>query len=221
MFNDDTSTVISQRIKDLRKERGLSQEKLYEQLQASGIKISLNSLKYYETTEKHHTKFDQVNGMNIKFLYDLAEFFGVSTDYLLGLTETPTRNEDVQKACTTTGLSEKAVLSLQSMSKTLDKELDFIIESPQFKEMARILYKAKINQDILEPTIEDTTRRTALDMASILERRELTRTERIGMALSDMALSPFFTQLLTTEVINLFNEYKEVLKNGEHQGKQE
>ncbi|WP_303820126.1 helix-turn-helix domain-containing protein [Ruminococcus flavefaciens] len=220
MFNDDTSTVISQRIKEERKKRGLSQEKLHEQLQALGIKISLPALKSYETVEKHHSKFNSVDGMNIKFLYNLAEFFGVSTDYLLGLTETRTPDVDVQKACITTGLSEKAVLSLQSMSKTLDKELDFIVESPQFKEMARILYKAKMNQDILEPTLEDTTNKIILGLKNI-EGKQLTRTERIGMALSDMALSPFFTQLLTTEVINLFNEYKEVLKNGEHQGKQE
>ena len=127
MFNDDTSAVISQRIKEERKKRGLSQEKLHEQLQALGIKISLPALKFYETVEKHHSKFNSVDGMNIKFLYNLAEFFGVSTDYLLGLTETPTRNEDVQKACITTGLSEKAVLSLKDIGTQKLKYIENII----------------------------------------------------------------------------------------------
>lgn len=201
--------IFAERLRSLRGNK--TQSQVATEMNKTLSSITQQTLGRYENGERLP---------NAEMLCDIADYYGVSVDYLLGLTETPTRNEDVQKACTTTGLSEKAVLSLQSMSKTLDKELDFIVESPQFKEMARILYKAKMNQDILEPTLEDTTNKIILGLKNI-EGKQLTRTERIGMALSDMALSPFFTQLLTTEVINLFNEYKEVLKNGEHQGKQE
>lgn len=39
----------------------------------------------------------------------LAEYYGVSSDYLLGLSDTPSIDEDVQAACKTTGLSELSV----------------------------------------------------------------------------------------------------------------
>lgn len=39
----------------------------------------------------------------------LAQYYGVSADYLLGLSHTPSTKEDMQIACKTTGLSEQAV----------------------------------------------------------------------------------------------------------------
>lgn len=53
----------------------------------------------------------------------LAEHYGVSSDYLLGLSPTPTTDVDVQAACKFTGLSTKAVATL---SKADSNERDFI-----------------------------------------------------------------------------------------------
>lgn len=45
----------------------------------------------------------------------LCEKFGVSADYILGLSETPTNDKDLQFVCEYTGLSETAVATLREL----------------------------------------------------------------------------------------------------------
>lgn len=146
IFNNETSIILSKRLKELREERGISQETLLEQLNSAGIKISLISLKNYEVTEQHHSKFLAVNGMNTEFLFNIAEFYGVSIDYLLGRTDTRSPNPDIQSACEYTGLSEKSIEKLKRInhfnadgSENPDKSfidiLDRFIQSKYFSEL--------------------------------------------------------------------------------------
>lgn len=75
---------------------------------------------------------------SLENLCKIAKFYGVSTDYLLGLTDTPSTKEDIQAACKTTGLSEQAIEELHS--KTCDTfspictipELNDLLVSPKF-----------------------------------------------------------------------------------------
>ena len=62
---------IGERILELRKERGLSQADL-------GLAIGVNAraVSYWEAN---------VNEPKASYIYNLAKFFGVSSDYLLGL----------------------------------------------------------------------------------------------------------------------------------------
>ena len=67
--------TIQERLKDLRVERGLTLEQLAEQTQ-----LSKSALRSYEADEyKDISHYD---------LIKLAKFYGVTADYLLGLTET-------------------------------------------------------------------------------------------------------------------------------------
>lgn len=47
----------------------------------------------------------------------LADYFGVSSDYLLGLAEEKTRNTELRRVCEFTGLSEKAVSKICDIRK--------------------------------------------------------------------------------------------------------
>lgn len=46
----------------------------------------------------------------------LAEYYGVSADYLLGLSDTPSVKEDIQAACKTTGLSDDSINHLKRLA---------------------------------------------------------------------------------------------------------
>ena len=114
IFNDKNSILLSKRLKELREEKKLSHEKLCEQLQQAGVKIGLQSLKNFEVTEKRHSKFEAAKGMKAETLFNLAEFYGVSVDYLLGRTETQSIDNKVQAACEVTGLDEEAIKQIKS-----------------------------------------------------------------------------------------------------------
>ena len=50
-------------------------------------------------------------------LLKIAEFFNVSTDYLLGVVSEPTRNVNIQQFCELTGLTENSVNRLEGMKR--------------------------------------------------------------------------------------------------------
>ncbi len=69
-----TQLSIQERLKDLRVEKGLTLEQLSQQ-----TKIPASTLGSYESDD-----YKEIPHRNI---FDLAKFYGVSTDYLLGMTE--------------------------------------------------------------------------------------------------------------------------------------
>jgi transcriptional regulator with XRE-family HTH domain len=62
--------IFAERLKDLRRENGLSMAAL-----AKTVEVSTSAIKQWEKQERIP---------NAKAVLDLARFFGVSTDYLLG-----------------------------------------------------------------------------------------------------------------------------------------
>ena len=70
-----TTLTIQERLKDLRVERNLILDELAEQ-----TGISRSSLSHYENKED--------KDISHTTLIKLAKFYGVTTDYLLGLTDT-------------------------------------------------------------------------------------------------------------------------------------
>lgn len=59
-------------------------------------------------------------GVSYREVMRLAEFYNVSIDYLLCVTDTPTRDTTTQAICQTTGLSEKAVEHLTLLNKVAE-----------------------------------------------------------------------------------------------------
>ena len=66
------------RIKELRKSRGISQVRM-----AIDLHTTQNTISRYENGEREP---------GIKELISISKYFGVSVDYLLGLTDDPKRN---------------------------------------------------------------------------------------------------------------------------------
>ncbi len=107
------SIKTAKRLKEERQSKGLSHVVLSKELKAAyGIDISKDSLQNYEVDTESHTKSFANNGMRIEYLRCLADFYGVSTDYLLGLSDIRSCNETLQDIHNKTGLSERAIMRL-------------------------------------------------------------------------------------------------------------
>ncbi len=122
---------VSKRIVSLREEKGETQQEL-----ANAIGITRQSLSRYEIAART---------VSVEVLGALAQHFNVSADYLLGLSDVKSTEQDMQTACEVTGLSEKAVLSLHENKEKNDMYNEMIL-SENFHEIAVLLHQLKYEQ---------------------------------------------------------------------------
>ena len=107
--------VFAQRLRTLMKERGVTQDILAEKAGCSRQAVS--------------QYMDGSSAPNVDKLLSIAEYFSVSTDYLLGLSGTPTNDKDLQFVCDYLGLTEKTVELLRaSQQKAKIEKLIEIME---------------------------------------------------------------------------------------------
>lgn len=94
----------------------------------------------------------------------LAQYYGVSADYLLGISDTPSTKEDIQAACKTTGLSTSVIEWLKSITGNPVKidTLNSILENKTFQailpyvdELKNVQIAAEMDRSMVKPF--DTT----------------------------------------------------------------
>lgn len=66
------------------------------------------------TVTKH---YNGDRNITVDYVIKYAEYFNVSSDYLLGISDTPTTNKDIQFICDYIGVNEKAVESLHKFAE--------------------------------------------------------------------------------------------------------
>lgn len=112
MENISSIDRFARRLKALRKERAITQQQL-----ADGVGISKGGLSYYENAGRTP---------DISILERFADYFGVTTDYLLGRTNAQTQKAKLQAVCNHTGLSDKAVIFLSDLKENSPTQLRVI-----------------------------------------------------------------------------------------------
>lgn len=91
--------LFAKRFKELREEKKINQKECAEQLG-----ISRGSISFYENGERLP---------DIESIYAMSNFFDVSADYLIGLSNIKSPNFDIQFVCKFTGLSEAALKTIR------------------------------------------------------------------------------------------------------------
>lgn len=110
----------AERLKKLRESKKLSHDKLSAEIEDQyGVSINRKTLMNYE-------KSDLVDGMSISKLRTLADFYDVSVSYILGTSNVPSVNPNVQVAVSTFGLSWKAAENLARISTETEDDNIFI-----------------------------------------------------------------------------------------------
>lgn len=112
---DNVTEIFSLRLKALRGDK--SQDEV-----SKGIGISRGALSYYESGDRKP---------DINTLYALAKYYGVSTDYLLGLSDTPSLSPEIKGICDKFGISDKALEHLEFLARGSEKLFDENCEPDQ------------------------------------------------------------------------------------------
>lgn len=120
----DIKGIFSERLLKLRKDRALSRQKA-----ADDIGVSRACLEYYE-------KGERVPGFEI--LSSIAEYYNVSSDYLLGRTDIKSTDMNLQKACEYIGISQKSGENLCFISQS-GWSANILLETEHFGALVRKL----------------------------------------------------------------------------------
>lgn len=129
------SRESSRRFIEIRTKAGLTQEEL-----ADKLGVALQTIKNYEKAGsinvKDNSSKDRVNaiaGMKIETLFKMAKQLGVSSDYLLGLTNVQTLDVNIRGIIQEIGIEEKNILRLIAWCRSLNNLpfTDIISEAQQ------------------------------------------------------------------------------------------
>lgn len=112
------------------------------QEKSKGITLE-ETAKALNLTRQTLTKYrDGENAPDVVILGRMADYFGVSTDYLLGRTETKTPNELVQASVTDLGISEISAQNIRTITRS-GNNINILFESDEFKVIVEMLDKIK------------------------------------------------------------------------------
>lgn len=101
---NNSTNIFGERLKYLRTEKGLTQSELGKELG-----ISRGAISYYEAG-------DRMPDINV--LYDVAKYFNVSSDYLIGLSDNSTTDITIKEISNRIGLSDKAIENMEKLNKS-------------------------------------------------------------------------------------------------------
>lgn len=137
------TSVFSKRLTELREEKGLKRQEV-----ADALEISRASLEYYEKGQRKP---------DIEVAARIAQYYGVSTDYLVGISAAKVKgseDEVLKTVCDYLGISENAVEKLTYVSSIgFNEDLNAILSTDIITVLAASLndyYYKTINKEAAE-----------------------------------------------------------------------
>jgi transcriptional regulator with XRE-family HTH domain len=145
-------------------------------------------------------------------IYRLSKCFGVSSDYLLGLSDAPTTDADLRAVCEYTGLSQAAIEYIREIKEIKDKHqegfgelcdtLSQILENNNFWMIYEMIREATEQGDLLLPHAE-----SLLDIGEkALNGDELTSYDKILFSAASRGLAPMYKYEISEYASQLFSE---------------
>lgn len=122
LYDEARMALTKERLEDLRKEKKLSFEQLSKQLAERGVNISHTNLKNYEINDPVHPLYGRTRSMSIEYLVAFADFYDVSVEYLLGLSNS--RKQEYHNISEQLGLCDGAIEELIRCKEDSNSEED-------------------------------------------------------------------------------------------------
>lgn len=122
LYDEARMALTKERLEDLRKEKKLSFEQLSKQLAERGVNISHTNLKNYEINDPVHPLYGRTRSMSIEYLVAFADFYDVSVEYLLGLSNS--RKQEYHQISEQLGLCDGAIEELIRCKENSGSEED-------------------------------------------------------------------------------------------------
>jgi len=102
-----------ERLKELRNENGITSTKMPSELREYMTSACL--IDYEETNPDKEMRFSKTKGMSVERLVALADYYNVSVDYILGRTDTRSKDYEVRELAEYVGASTKVIEGIIKM----------------------------------------------------------------------------------------------------------
>lgn len=150
---DKENTIFAKKLRELSKAKGITQQALADYIgEHTGETITRQSVGQW---------FIGSTCPSLRVVPLIAQFFGVSTDYLLTETKTKTPDEKIRAAVDDMGISEKSVENIRAITAS-GLKADLLLESEQFSdilkhlsEIERLEISKEYYERVMEPAICD------------------------------------------------------------------
>lgn len=141
-------------------------------------------------------------------LCKLAEYYKVSTDYLLGRTDVKTPDTELKTVCEVTNLSEAAAKKIIKLNeKENQSDIDYsdmlfnqMIESPEFDEIVNVLYTALCFRHLALPDKE-----VIEQVNKEIETNRNSPFWQYALATAKGGLSPYYKQQLSELICKFYD----------------
>ena len=112
-YTEEMQLKTKERLAELRKEHDITSNRMPAELEEYMTGACL--LDYEETNPEKHQRYNKTKGMNIEKLVALADYYDVSTDYLLGRTDTRSMDYEIRELANYLGSSTEVIDGLKSI----------------------------------------------------------------------------------------------------------
>ena len=142
MSGNEINAILAERIGKLRANAKESQQQL-----ADALSVKRETVKFWESGER------QIKGADIAAL---AKHFGVSSDYLLGLTDYHTKDADLRTVCEYTGLTEQSISNIKKCheDKYISSRGPFLNDILSHPDFLSLLYEVLVIVEHISATTE-------------------------------------------------------------------
>lgn len=130
--NEVYDKAFPHRLRELMKQTGKTQKEV-----GQAIEKTRQAVGYYA---------DGSSSPDWETLVALAQYFNVSTDWLLGISDAKSTDNDILSACQITGLSEEAIQNLTEIKRQYPDYIDslnFLLQSTNFENALYAIYAYK------------------------------------------------------------------------------
>lgn len=123
-----TDSILGKRLKALMNRDGINQNQLAHELKVNKSTVS---------------SWLKANSIQSVHLIAIAKYFDVTTDYLLGLSNSQLKTSDVKTISDSTGLSDIAVLQIMSLNQNAIQSLNALLSNTDFLYLWDIFLRTK------------------------------------------------------------------------------
>lgn len=198
----------------------LFKERVLELMKAQSITIKqITKDREGEISFAWFTKLKQnkIKSPSADIVFMLANYFNVSADYLLGLSNIPTQDAELKAVCEYTGLSQEAIIAITCpfYGGTIDKTIiNKIIESMEFLTIAHVLTEAQLNKDFLLPNADYVIE----SIKSNLQDEQIPQMYRKALSIVGVqGMASSYKQDLTECICSLFEKIVKYKKELQHE----